>query len=445
MDDPESGSEAEEGGGSDKESPSGSWQGATLMGNDLMRTLADTEAANELGIMRLEVQRLKGKVARMEREKDDMVDNFRTTTQILLNRIKELEAEVLQGQSRPSTAAVVERIEGHPRLLTAQLTRPELRGVAGRQEVPEVMRIEEESPEVTGGNSSQTADASICGNCGRQIPEGNMVSHTIHCYRNNFRCDTCDEVLPLRDRESHMQHWRDPMRLLDAASARDLEQVRNMLAHGANLASCVHPDTGDTALHVAARLSDLDLVEVCMGHGVEVDPANAQGEMPLHLAAEAELPVVRLLVELGARLNEADGQGEVPLIRACRRGNAQVARYLVEMRADTDLTTPLGDTPVQIAQRLGHRETVMALCLQGAPLRSGTPKRRSSSGSRGRRGHGERSSSRSRREEGPAEDPPEDGLSGLSGGYPSVGSGPPLPPGSGRPPRHGTSPAGRVR
>merc|ERR1719329_1287532 len=142
-----------------------------------------------------------------------------------------------------------------------------------------------------------------------------------------------------------------------------------------------------------------------MGHGVEVDPANALGEVPLHLAAEAvggALPAVRMLVELGARLNEADSQGEVPLMRACRRPDgATVARYLVEMRADTELTTPLGDTPVQIAQRLGHRETVMALCLQGAPLRSGTPKRRSassgaSSGSRRERtgGSSGRSSSR---------------------------------------------------
>lgn len=438
MDDPESRSEAEDGESSD-EGYGG--QSTALRGDDLMRTLANTEAANELGVMGLEVQRLKGKVTRMEREKDDMVDNFRTTTQILLNRIKELEAEVAQGQSRPNTAAIVERIEGHPRLGTAQLRKPEMPG-AGRQETPEVMRIEEDEPlEVAGESSLQSADASLCGNCGRQIPEGNMVSHTIHCYRNNFRCDTCDEVLPLRDRESHMQHWTDSTRLLDAASARDLEQVRNMLAHGANLANCVHPETRDTALHVAARLGDLDLIEICMGHGVEVDPANARGETPLHLAAERELPIVRLLVELGAQLNPADGQGEVPLIRACRRGSAQVARYLVEMRADPELTTPLGDTPVQIAQRLGHRETVMALCLQGAPLRSGTPKKRSSSsGSRDRRSRGERSSSRSRREL------PEQLVDApLSGGYPTTGSGPPLPSGSGRPPRHGMSPAGRAR
>lgn len=434
MDDPESNSE--DGEGSDTE-----WQGASLRGDDLMRTLANTEAANELGIMRLEVQRLKGKVSRMERERDDMVDNFRTTTQILLNRIKELEAEVAQGQSRPNTAAVVERIEGHPRLLTAQLPKPEPRGTPSRQQVPEVMRIEEEPQEVQ--CRPVEADNSVCGNCGRRIPEGNMVSHTIHCYRNNFRCDTCDEVLPLKDREAHMQYWTDCTRLLEAAAARNLEEVRKMVAHGANLANCVHPETGDTALHVAARLSDLDLVEVCMGHGVEVDPANSRGEMPLHLAAEADLPVVRLLVELGARLNQADGQGEVPLIRACRRGNAQVARYLVEMRADTEVTTPLGDTPVQIAQRLGHRETVMALCLQGAPLRSGTPKRRSSSGTRGQKNRGERSSSRSRREERPIQDPPAESISGPSGGYPSNGSSaPPLP---GRPPRHGTSPAGRTR
>ena len=33
---------------------------------------------------------------------------------------------------------------------------------------------------------------------------------------NNFRCQECDEVMPLRDKESHAQLWTDPVKLLEA-------------------------------------------------------------------------------------------------------------------------------------------------------------------------------------------------------------------------------------
>merc|ERR1712176_1064106 len=155
-----------------------------------------------------------------------------------------------------------------------------------------------------------------------------------------------------------------------------------MEEHGIDVSAVVHPQTRDTVLHVAARLGDVDLIGLFISLGVdEVNPVNEQGETPLHLAAEgaevpgAELPAVKLLVELGANLNITNGKGDSPLMLVCRRGAAQTAKYLVDQRADAEACTKLGDTPLQIAQRLGFQETVLALCTAGASLRSGTPSR----------------------------------------------------------------------
>jgi hypothetical protein len=299
------------------------------------------------------------------------------------------------------------------------------------------MRIEEEDPaQVNSPAKSSTAPAAEeykeCGNCGQQIPERNFTAHSVYCYRNHFHCDVCNEVLLLKDKQSHIKEWTDPERLINAASDRDLDALQAMCSHGADFQTSVHPRSGDTVLHVAAAHNDIALVELCMGYGVDVDPVNAQGETPLHLAAtKAETPVVRLLVELGADLNFSNGNGESPLMLVCRRGLSDAARYLVEKKADADARTKLGDTPLEIAQRLGFQETVLALSMAGAPLRTGTPKR-----SRGR-SHSRNRSGSPKPVPLPVRMPGNNGV--CNGGYP-----PPLPPAQARRPAHSPTSPNRV-
>mmetsp|Transcript_96709 Transcript_96709/g.181850 ORF Transcript_96709/g.181850 Transcript_96709/m.181850 type:complete len:458 (-) Transcript_96709:56-1429(-) len=415
--------------------------GHSMTGDALARTLVEANTANELGLVRSEVKRLRAKVANLEHEKDLMVDNFRITNKVLIERIKELEAELSETKSRPQTAAVLEHIE-HSKAVSSR-------------HVPEVMRIEEEPGETSSlsptKGRAEASDAaarsnefaepcaveefSICGNCGQSIPTGNFTTHSVFCYRNNFRCSGCDEVISLRDKDKHLQEWTDPERLINAVSAKDVDTLQKMSSHGADFGAAAHPTTGDTVLHVAARLNNQELIELFMGYGVDaMNPVNGQGDMPIHIAAElADTAVVKLLVELGANLNALNGKDESPLMLVCRRGAAEAAHYLCEMKADAEARTKLGDTPLEIAQRLGHQDTVSALCMAGAPLRpgSGTPKRSSS-----RVRDKTRSSSRSRRERSSSR--PKSGSPRVLVGQPGAAGGssmpaptggyPPLPP-----------------
>ncbi len=49
-----------------------------------------------------------------------------------------------------------------------------------------------------------TPGCSVCSNCGREIPEENMRSHTLHCARNVAKCKMCGEVVSLRDMDAHV-------------------------------------------------------------------------------------------------------------------------------------------------------------------------------------------------------------------------------------------------
>lgn len=369
--------------------------GGTLGGEGLARTLVEATTANELRLVKSEVKRLRTKIAALEQEKDDIIDNFRDTSKILLSRIKELESELSDTKSRPATAAVIDRIENRP---AGKPPLPQSRGStsggstkkATTPHAPEVLRLDEEPSEAitavacgvcvsegaAGGRQSPEHATEKCGNCGRDIPVSNLVSHNIYCYRNSWRCAPCDKVLPLNQKEAHLQQWKDPEKLLAAASNGDVDTLQLMVEHGVDIGSLYHPLTQDSVLHAVVRCGDVELIGFCMGYGAEVDPLNRQGETPLHLAVQwSELRVVKFLVELGADVNRTNGKGEAALMLACRRGVADIAKFLVEMKADAEACTKLGDTPLQVAQRLGHQETVLALCTAGAPLRSGTPKR----------------------------------------------------------------------
>lgn len=357
--------------------------------------LLKIQANNENTMLRSEVKWLRRKVETMEKEKDEMIDNFRVTTQVLLDRIKDLEMQVSDANSRPQTAAILEKIEPTK---SGTARPPRMPGVPGlsassRDHHPEILRIDEgdehmvsprdEEAPMEGHDSeegSPSGDSQICGNCGILVPAGNLVTHSIHCYRNTFRCTHCDEILSCKDREEHMKYWTDPERLFAAADKSDAETLQMMEKHGADLAEVRDTETGNTVLHIAARKGNIDMISFSMGRGVDINPVNKSGASPLHLAVEksGSLPAVRLLVELGAELNLCTASGDTPLILCCRRKDgAEVAKYLMEMKADPEISTSLGDTALQIAQRLGHHDTVMAMSLKGANLRpgSGTPRR----------------------------------------------------------------------
>lgn len=381
---------------------------ATLQGDALARSLVNTLAVNELGLVRSEVRRLRNRIERVENEKEDMAEDFRNTTKILLNRIKELEGELSGAQTRPQTSAVIERIEVGAKG-RGNSVRPSISSVGTS---PQILTIEEEpagklqQTDLTGNpangpNFLEQNGETICGNCRKSIPSGNVLAHSVNCYRFNFYCGSCDEVIPLQSKDQHMREWMDPQRLIDAVSKRDADVVQRMLGHSADICNSVHPTTRDTAMHAAARIFDEELVAFLTAHGLDIDPLNQQGETPLLVAASTAVddpappasppstqqapsaagpsPAVRLLVELGANINQLNYRGESSLMLLCRRGVACTATYLVEMRADTEVCNPLGDTSLQIAQRQGHQETVLALCSAGVSLRTATPACRSPS------------------------------------------------------------------
>ena len=85
-----------------------------------------------------------------------------------------------------------------------------------------------------------------------------------------------------------------------------------------------------TALQFAVDEGEVDVVQVLIDAGADINIQNDEGSSPLNTAcASGALDVVKMLVEAGAGLRATDNKGHTCLILAARFRQTKIVRYLV--------------------------------------------------------------------------------------------------------------------
>ena len=98
----------------------------------------------------------------------------------------------------------------------------------------------------------------------------------------------------------------------------------------------------------AIRQKDVDAVREMVSSGVDLEPASGLHDVnkPLaYAAAYGNLEIVQLLVEAGADLNGRVAYGDVPLVKADEHGNDDIIEYLIREGADVNVPNLFGVTP----------------------------------------------------------------------------------------------------
>ncbi|XP_047100910.1 poly [ADP-ribose] polymerase tankyrase-1-like [Schistocerca piceifrons] len=149
-------------------------------------------------------------------------------------------------------------------------------------------------------------------------------------------------------------------RLIEAARQGAAEQLRELLAAGADVGAREEWGGRWTALHLAAGRGHVAAASCLVGAGAEVDARTSRGQQtPLHWAADSgRAGVVRLLVDASADLNARDRRGQTPLHRAAERGRAEAAAELLLAGADRGARDEEGRTPLDLARKYGKQQLV---------------------------------------------------------------------------------------
>ncbi len=103
------------------------------------------------------------------------------------------------------------------------------------------------------------------------------------------------------------------------------------------LLSCTSPEPPSITLYRAIHAGDLDQIKRHIQHGTDINQADRDGQMPLHVAARKGRQVItRLLVQNGADIEAKNLQGLTPLEVAVLAGKVQTARMLLKQGAALD-------------------------------------------------------------------------------------------------------------
>lgn len=185
-----------------------------------------------------------------------------------------------------------------------------------------------------------------------------------------------------------------------AARARDMMAINAFLDAGINPNARSESD-GRTALIDAAARGDLEVVNVLVARGADVNVRDDQGYTPLLHAIEARheqieqvllhhpkldpnakglngitalgsytwrdrKDAVQKLLELGADANAQDNDGDSALHGAAQSGNVEILNILLARGANANLKNKVGGTPLMWAAVFGNEEATRRLLESGA-------------------------------------------------------------------------------
>lgn len=141
---------------------------------------------------------------------------------------------------------------------------------------------------------------------------------------------------------------------LKAVQDKDVFKAQKALsATGNAIINTRNPDTGDTALHIAAKRADAPWMKFLLDAGANPDSRDGSGDTPLVQSVVRDCrDCVITLIAYRANVNGSNEAGETALIKAVQLRNNMMVRTLLESGARVDVADSVtGLTPLEHAER----------------------------------------------------------------------------------------------
>ena len=121
-------------------------------------------------------------------------------------------------------------------------------------------------------------------------------------------------------------------------------------------------ERGWTALGYASWHGHVDVVEVLLDAGADVDKIESEGYSPLHDACVCgEAKIVKLLLAKSAKVNVRNDGGQTPLHLAIGKKNEEIVNLLLEAKAEMNIGDISGSTALHAAGSAGSYEIMQLL------------------------------------------------------------------------------------
>ncbi|GLT27956.1 hypothetical protein SLA2020_029190 [Shorea laevis] len=128
-------------------------------------------------------------------------------------------------------------------------------------------------------------------------------------------------------------------------------------------------EEGWAPIHSAASIGNVEIMEILLSKGADINLKNNGGRTALHYAAsKGWLKIAELLISHSAKINAKDKVGCTPLHRAASTGNSELCELLIEEGAEVDAVDRAGQTPLMHAVICQNKEVALLLVRHGADV-----------------------------------------------------------------------------
>src|SRR5258708_4987063 len=154
------------------------------------------------------------------------------------------------------------------------------------------------------------------------------------------------------------------------------DEAEFLVKSGANVNIRIIDEFNDesTPLHVAAAYGNLNMVQLLIDYGVDVNALDRQGYSPLYLAVgtsslqqRERYLIAQSLIGRGANVDARGSRHKTPLHLSSLNGSLDMARLLIEHGADVSAQDDGGRTPFSMALASGHRKLARVLSNDPVP------------------------------------------------------------------------------
>ncbi|MGK6318794.1 ankyrin repeat domain-containing protein [Sphingomonas sp. DT-204] len=167
------------------------------------------------------------------------------------------------------------------------------------------------------------------------------------------------------------QRMSDSYEFLKAVREADGNKVTQILDKPGSRIIDTRDDSGDAALHIVTKRSDVTYLRFLIGRGANINIQDGRGNTPLILAVGAScFDCVDVLTQQKANVNLANASGETPLIRAVQLRNLEMARRLLDAGANPDQRDVVAGMSARDYAQRDTRSPALTKLLADAPKAS---------------------------------------------------------------------------
>ena len=274
------------------------------------------------------ILKLKAYITSLSQEKNDLIENYKNSTNNLLERIKELEKA--STGLRPETPMITKNIR---------------KGV-NTSNFPSL------------ANKGKTKR---CPNCAKDIDVDSFFEHSLECLRKKFHCTICDTIIDDKDKKKHIEHYTSKATFISSIKNNELNLFKKCIEHGFEANAVIDSDN-NTALHLICKLKNLSMLKELLAYNIDMNIQNKNKETALIVSIDNNAEdCAMLLIKKGANVALRKRGDVSPLMLACKYGNVSIVKALLLNGADINEKNILGENPLKIAQMNNHEDLAMML------------------------------------------------------------------------------------